>query len=87
MALHRMNELAILVVAVLVGFGVGYVSRSFEIKYLREQNQSLLGSLYNRVGYRPHEHKAEIAPDLSDRIPIKDEFPDLLSLQEAARND
>lgn len=58
-----------------------------EIGRLRQQNQSLLGSLYNRIGYRPHEHKAEIAPDLSDRIPIKDEFPDLLSLQEAARND
>lgn len=58
-----------------------------EVGRLRQQNADLLGSLFHRVGYRPHEHKAEIAPDLSDRIPIKDEFPDLLSLQEAARND
>lgn len=58
-----------------------------EIGRLRQQNADLLGSLFHRVGYRPHEHKTELAPDTSERLPVKDEFPDLLALQQEARND
>lgn len=58
-----------------------------EVGRLRQQNADLLGSLYHRIGYKPHEQKAEIAPNLAERVPIKDEFPDLLALQESARNE
>lgn len=75
--------------ALIIGFGLCYLLMRGEVSRLRKENEHLLGSLFHRVGYKQYQSDknipTEIAP-LIDGPPIREpDFPDLLRLQEDAR--
>ena len=83
-----MIEPLITLLAALLGFLTAFLAARGEILRLRDQNADLLGCLYNRIGYSPVKRTSEIAPVIeSGRVVREDPFPDLLTLQERARND
>lgn len=85
-----MTEPLIAIIAALLGFLAAFLSARGEIVRLREENADLLGCLYHRIGYKPQtKHREDIIVPDAERVtpPVADSFPDLLTLQECARND
>lgn len=82
-----MTDAVIALVCAFAGYLAGFLSSRGEILRLRQENADLLGSLYHRVGYKPSQKNTEAFPVVeTERALHGDSFPDLLTMQENARN-